>query len=151
MTKDDLFEDIRALLKQPQAFIIDEPWDYGDEDLIIHVRSALRHLRSRGVTLEVDFSIDGELTGDLTESTGVLVSLYVAAYLLRGDLNNKVLNGSVGVVWRAGMDMLDTKTAAISLVQAAKDYERQYKELLMIVLSDAGTIEVFGEPGTNLP
>jgi hypothetical protein len=135
MTRDELFEEIRVLLGEPQANLVDNPWEYSDLDLVPHIRSAIRHCRMKGVRMLAVISTDGDLTSAPTEGEGVLIALRVAGSLLKGDLLQKLLDGELGIYFRAGPDIVDTRDGAADFRRAADRYEGEFERALGIMLA----------------
>lgn len=149
MTKSELFEEIRNLLREPQINTVSQPWLYTDQELTLQVRSAIRHLSVLGVqSFTAVMTTDGALTSEPTAEQGLLIALYVVQRLLVGDLTNKLLQGDLGIYFRAGSDIIDSKTAAGEFQKAATGYKAEYERLLTMVLSDAIDVanSVFGDP-----
>lgn len=149
MDKASLFEEIRTLLKEAQVNTVSKPWAYTDVDLTLQVRSAIRHLKAIGVpSLTAVMSPTGQLTTEPTDAQGVLIALYVVHNLLEGDLIHKLVEGELGVYWRAGPDIIDTKTAGGEFTKAANRLASRYETLLTIELTGAidASASVFGEP-----
>jgi hypothetical protein len=145
MTRAELFEDIRALLREPQLNVSDTPWVYDDSELVIQVRAALRRLRNLELTA-IEMSSEGVFSEDPTEEEGLLLSYYVAAKLLSGDLVQKLQSGELGLVFRAGTDTIDTKTGAIHLKDAALVYQQEYQMMLTRALTPLNRpSSVFGD------
>lgn len=145
MGLDEVREEIRSLIREPQLNVSANPWEYDNNDLIIQIRSALRRLRLYGITTAT-VDKDGTLTGTLDDVTGLLLASYVAFKLINGDLTQKLLDGELGLVFRAGTDMIDTKTATIHFREVASDYKDEYDALLAIALTSSdGISQVFGE------
>jgi hypothetical protein len=90
--------------------------------------------------------LEGDLSADLDDTIGVLVANRVAMTLLRGDMIQRVISGEFGVSFRMGSDLIDTKTVAIQFKGIADAYEKEYRRILTIVLSNTG--EVYGGPLT---
>jgi hypothetical protein len=134
-------------LREPQQNAgITAPQTYEDDDLILQSRSALRHLKARGVAIPSVMDTDGTLTPELDDTVGVLVALRVAAMLLRGDMVKRVMTGEMGFVFQMGSDTIDTKTAAIQFGQAASKYEDEFTTLLTIALTaDDVSASVLGD------
>lgn len=153
MTKAELFEDIRALLREAPVATTLEPHRYRDDELVQYVRAALRHLRSIGVptTTQLDSGVGAELTPQPSEQVGHLIALRVAAQLLNGDMIKKLNDGELGLFFRAGPDIVDTRDAVKAFKGAATGLEQEFSRLLMIVLS--GTVDdggsIFGQPSTS--
>lgn len=138
MTKAEIFEEIRALLREPQAGTVERPWNFTDADIVPQIRSALRHLRTRGLATTGVMDMRGEFTTvPATEREGALIALFVAEKLVSGDLIQKLHDGELGVVFRAGSDMIDTKEAAKSFQKVATTYREEFQILLTIGLTDA--------------
>jgi hypothetical protein len=146
MTRDELFEEIRTLLREPQLDSVSDPWTYSDEDLILQVRSTLRHLKAQGVTTTADMGTDGTMSADLTARHGALVSLHVATKLLRGDMIRKLNSGELGIYFKSGTDVVDTKTVANNFRDVSTKYDGEYEVLLLLSLNDINGAEVFGGP-----
>jgi hypothetical protein len=152
MTKAEVYEEIRTLLREPQAATTENPWNYLDADLEPQVRSALRNMRNMGLTAlsEVTFTGDPlEFSRALTEAEGLMLSLFVAHRLLNGDLIQKLLEGELGIYLNAGGDVIDTKTATKAFKDAADDYKQQMTSLLAVALAtgtNATAAFVFGDP-----
>lgn len=135
ITKAELYEEIRALLREPQASTVDTPWFYDDDALTIQVRSALRHLRVLGLATGIDLTPDGVFNTDPEESLGVLLALYVSSSLLTGDLVRKLADGELGIYLNAGGDVIDTKTATIAFKETANGYQQRFEMMLTVVLT----------------
>lgn len=147
MTKSDLFEEIRNLLRDAQVNTVSNPWLYSDEELTFQVRSAIRHLTVKGISLSAVMSSVGALSPEPTTEQGLLIALYVVARLLSGDLVHKLLQGELGVSYKSGPDSIDTKGAASEFSKAADKYQMEYESLLTMSLTDtvdAGS-SVFGD------
>lgn len=146
MDRDELFEEIRTLLREPQTATVANPYRYTDLDLVPQIRSALRYLRTTGVPSDAVMDTTGTLTTEPDETEGMLIAFRVAAMLLSGDLIKKLNDGELGVLFKAGPDTLDTKTATKSFETAAASYQQEFQKLLTIVLADVdgGTNNVFG-------
>ena len=153
MDRDELFEEIRALLLEGQTVAgVVQPYRYDDTELIRQVRSSLRQLRVVGVSTEAEMTVDGTLDPEPTEAVGTLISYVVAARLLTGDMTQKLMEGELGVHFRAGRDVIDTKDAERGLQRVAVEYSLKADTMLTIVLSDqdGGANSVFGEQTTSL-
>jgi hypothetical protein len=158
MVKADIFEHVRTLLRDAQADLgIGETQFYTDDELVLHVRSALRHLIALGVpttavvvlgvTADAVMTTGGVLSPEPTDSVGVLIALKVVITLLRGDMIKRVTSGEFGVLFSMGNDTIDTKTAAIQFKNTADDFEEDYRNLLTLILSDLiKTLDVYGGP-----
>lgn len=147
MDKTEIYAEIRALLREPQAATTTNPWTYVDADLAPQVRSALRHLRVKGLTVTGVFDATGNFTTEATETEGMLISLFVAERLIVGDLMQKLNEGELGVIFKAGSDMIDTKQAATSFEKMASRYRTEFQTLLTIALASGAdtTSGVFTE------
>lgn len=151
MTAAELFEEIRALLREPQLSTPGDPWEYQDDDLVVQVRSALRHIIAKGVLTDVAMSKDGVLDPAPDEKVGMLLAYQVASALLSGDLTQMLLDGELGISFRSGPDQFDSKRAAITFKEIAGAYTDEADRLLTIVLSDqsgSGAL-VYGESTTS--
>ncbi len=147
MTYAEILEHIRVLLQEPLDGFGIPAQSYDDDFLYIQVRSALRHLEAIGVIYEGLLTVtDGIPDFDIDPTTrqGVLISLRVVSSLLRSDITQRVVSGSLGMVFRMGNDLIDTKTAAIQLGNSSSGYMSEYNILLVLELS--GENEVFGGP-----
>lgn len=146
MTVDELYEEIRAQLREAQEGAVAKPWRYGNADIVPQVRSALRHLRVLGVPLAPTMTTAGVLSEELTETQGLLVALRVVQRLLSGDLVQKLLDGELGVVYRSGADYVDTKTASMAFTSLATSVDEEFQRYLMIALAnaDGGSNSIFG-------
>lgn len=135
MTKAELFEEIRSLLREPQIETVSDPWLYSDEDLEVQVRSALRHLRVLGLSVQAVWDENlKDFTTLPTEREGILIALIVAERLLTGDLIQKLYDGELGTYINAGGDVIDTKTATRAF-QAAADRFRERIDLMVAVVN----------------
>lgn len=145
MDRDELFEEIRSLLLEPQQATVTNPWHYEDADLIPQIRSALRYLRVAGVNVSATMALDGTITGDLTETQGILLSTFVGERLILGDLIQKLADGELGSYFKAGSDVLDNRDAATYFTKVADTYRLDFQAVLSIALSnaDGGTNSVF--------
>lgn len=146
MTRAELFEEIRAALLEPQVGTVQFPYTYTDDDLIVQVRSALRRLRTIFSDLTAELSNVGVLDPEPTEEEGLLIALFVIMRLLRGDLQKRLRNGELGVYFRSGPDIIDTKDVARGFTQVASDYAADYETLLTAVISKKQSVgaSVFG-------
>lgn len=151
MGQDELYEEIRALLFEAQVDTVDKPWHYHDDELTFQVRSALRYLRAVGVSTDAEVDVDGTFTTSPTETIGTLLAYIVASRLLNGDLIQKLLEGEIGIHFRAGRDVMDTKTAAHAFREKASQYKVEAEALMTIVLTDAdgGAESIFGHGVTS--
>lgn len=153
MTKAELIEEVRSLLNEAQLSTVEKPWHYTDVEFIPQIRSALRFLRTRGVATTGVMDKDGTFsTEPSTEVEGALIALYVAEKLISGDLTQKLADGELGVIFKAGSDLIDTKVAAQSFSKAASGMADQFQTLLTIALSnaDGGLNSVFGGTETYI-
>lgn len=148
MDREELFEEIRELLRDIQEGTVEDAWEYSDEILIPQVRSALRHIRVRGVVTDAEMDREGDFTTEPTEDVGLLIALRVASRLLTGDLTTRLMDGELGTYFRAGPDIIDTRNVVQFFERSAKGLQEEYQELLTMLLSDvtdsAGTM--FSEP-----
>jgi hypothetical protein len=135
MTKDEVFEEIRAALNEAQVNTVSKPWHYTDVDIVPQVRSALRNMRIIGIPTLADMDPSGDFTTEPTELEGVLIALFVANRLLSGDLMQKLLDGELGVIFKSGPDMMDTKMAAAGFQQSADKFMFRFDVLVAIALS----------------
>lgn len=150
MTVEELLEEIRQRLREPQEETVSTPYLYSDDDLYFAIRSALRNLDALGVEIEATFTLDGDLVGELTTRQGILVSLWVAANLLRSDLTQKVRDGEMGVFWKEEQSVIDDRQAAAAFISAAKDLEDELRTLLTIALSTTTLDLLFGGPNLSI-
>jgi hypothetical protein len=148
MTATELFEDIRARLNELPVNTVSTPWAYRPEELVHHARTAMRYLRASGVVVTPTLDGEGALSAPLSDTIGVLVSLLTSASMVRGNLLKKLGDGELGVVFRTGADLIDTKTAAIRLESAADEMATSTKELMAIAL--ASTEQAEGSVGAYL-
>lgn len=135
MNETDIFEEIRAILREPQVSSVANPWNYTDADLIPQVRSAIRNLRARGYAAEAEMGADGVFVTEPSETEGMLLCYFVAERLLSGDLLQKLMDGELGVVFKAGADMIDTKTSAMSFSAAGDRFRDEFRTLLAIAMA----------------
>ncbi len=151
MDRDILLEEIRTRLREAQEDCDLDPWIYQDEDLIMGIRSAIRHLRALKVTLALDLSLTGAFDTDPTETQGMLIALRVCSDLLRGDLSKKLSSGELGVSARSVVDSWSTIEASKGLKKASDSYKEDFDTLLTIVLSDGidTASGVFGQQETS--
>ncbi len=152
MTKAEMFEEIRTRLAEPQTATVEEPYTYDDTDLTYHVRSALRWVQqAKAITTTAVMSTLGVLSPEPTDQVGYLVALRVASQLLRSDMISRLNAGDMGVYFRAGDNIIDTKTVAISFKAAASVYDLEIEHLVALILSDAtiDTSTALGGSGYN--
>lgn len=135
MTKAEVIEEIRALVREPQEATVDNPWNYAEAELITQVRSALRHLRVFGINVQGSIDEQGEFVSLPTESEGVMIALFVAERLISGDLIQKLLDGELGIYLNAGGDVIDTKTATTAFRDAAKNLRARLDGLTGVALA----------------
>jgi len=136
MNWDELIEHIRDLLLLPQQRISAQPWVYDDEDFIVPIRSAIRHLKGVGaIVMPLTLSKDGILSRELLEDEGLVIAHYVARNMIKGDLTNKLGEGELGLYFRAGPDIIDTRRATDFFEESARSYENEYKKILAVRLS----------------
>lgn len=137
MNKAELFEETRALLREPQVGTVQQPFTYDDADLIPQFRSAFRRLSVIGIVPihQGAMDIDGTLTQEPSDLVGITACLYVAARLLKADLVQKLLNGEMGLVFTSGPDTIDTTTVARQFANKADAYDLEYQGMLTIALS----------------
>jgi hypothetical protein len=137
MTKAELFEEIRVRLREPQVSSEEDPFLYTDDELVIHVRSALRWARvNRTISTDAEMAPDGTLLPEPSEEVGVLVALRVASQLLRSDMINRLNSGQMGIYFRAGDNIVDTKTVATNFKAAAQLYDAELESLVNVLLCD---------------
>lgn len=148
MVKADIFEHVRSLLLDAQQNVgIDPTQVYTDDELILHVRSALRHVKAIGVPTDAVMTTLGVLSPEPADNVGLLIALKVVMTLLRGDMIQRVTSGEFGILFSMGNDTIDTKTAAIQFKNTADDFEEDYRNLLTIILSDLiKALDVYGGP-----
>jgi hypothetical protein len=146
MTGAEVAQEIRSLLREPQLNTVSTPWTYDAGDLNVQIRSAFRYLRVLGVDPIATVDADGEFSEDIAENVGLLVAYYVAHRLVAGDLAQKLIDGELGVLFRTGTDIIDTKTASQSFKAVAAEYEFRFDTLLAMSLTDAegGSSSVYG-------
>lgn len=148
MTKAEWLEEIRVLLHDAQVETVAQPWTYAEPDLLIQIRSALRSLRAKGVLTTAVVDAAGEVTSEPTTDTEALCVAYiVAARLTQKDLVGKLRDGELGVLFKAGSDLIDTKQAARQFESVGSSYAAEAQRLLMLLIADAdaGTESFFGE------
>lgn len=147
MTKEELHEQIRVLLREPLKETVSGTWLYTDEDLVLYVRSALRSLVAKGVVTDAVMAADGTLSPEPSNRVGLLIAYHAASALLRGDMIQKLNTGEIGVAFRAGADSLDTKTVATTMKAIANAYDDDLTTLLTIELTDPDSAGqgVFGD------
>jgi hypothetical protein len=147
MTKAELFEQIRALLLEPQVSTVSNPWHFSDEEIVPQVRSAIRHLRVKGFLALAVMDLDGQLTTEPDETEGMLISYFVAEKLLTGSLVQKLNAGELGVIFKAGSDLIDTKQAAKEFSSVAVEYGVQFDAFFIIAQAnaDGGVNNTFGD------
>jgi hypothetical protein len=150
MDKKELYEEIRALLLEPLSEVGADEWKFSEVELVRQVRSAIRRVRIAGIPIAQEMSEEGELSEELTFDVGMLIAYSVVARLLRGYLTQQLLDGELGIMWRAGQDVIDTKTAGQGFQRKASEYELEYQGLLATIFAnrDGGTNSVFGGPTT---
>jgi hypothetical protein len=150
MTKEELFETIRALLHEPQKDTVEAPYTYGDAELVFQVRSALRLLRVVDLvrdTSPVVMTDKGVLAPEPSEELGLLIAYYVAKELLTGDMLGKLRDGDMGMYFRAGPDVMDTRAAVPAFQTASANLDAKYQALLTIIIAKADSAtSFFGEP-----
>lgn len=144
MGLDELFEEIRTLLREPQGRTVEAPYTYTNAELILSVRSALRHLRSVGIQTKGVLDTSGTLEPALEEAVGVLVALYVAKNLLEGDMVSRLNSGELGMYFRTGPDVMDTRGSVPAFKEAAARYRERYEVMLTLVLTRGIEGAVFG-------
>jgi hypothetical protein len=136
MNKLELYEEIRALLREPQQATTSNPWNYTDTDFAPQVRSALRHMRAKGLTVVGVMDAAGQFSTAPTEREGMIIALFVADRLISGDLMQKLQDGELGVVFKTGSDLIDTKQAAREFSSTASAYRTEFQTLMAIALAD---------------
>jgi hypothetical protein len=137
MTTAEIIEDIRSRLNEFQVNTVDRPWAYRTEEFTPHMRSAIRQLRALGVVVAPTMDESGVLSDELTDTIGVLVSIIATIRLVRGDLLTKLRDGELGVIFRTGADLIDTKTAATRMENAATELDRDIDTLLAVAMASA--------------
>lgn len=135
MTKDELLEEIRSRLREPQLQTVETPWEYREIDLVMEIRSALRYLRVIGVPVTATMSPVGALGGTLDENVGIAIACWVSSRLFAGDLARKLGKGELGVYFRAGPDIIDTRNVNSFFAATADAYEGEFKKLVAIILA----------------
>jgi hypothetical protein len=145
MTKDEVFTHIRSLLREALDTLgAGVTLLYEDDVLLDQTKAALNYLIAVGVTTDTVVDSSDELTPEPSTRLGVLLALRVVAVLLRGDLTQRLLSGSMGMIFRMGNDLIDTKTAATQFKSIASDYSKEFISILTIELT--AEPEVFGGP-----
>jgi hypothetical protein len=148
MNKDEVFEHIRALLRDAQIETVERPYRYADHELVPQVRASLRYLRTVGYDTTAVMDERGDFFPDPTEPAGVLVAYHAAASLLAGDLAQKLADGEMGVVFRSGPDLIDTTAAVRSLEKVSGTYADEFSRLLTVRMARESTDaaqNVFGD------
>jgi hypothetical protein len=147
MQTEELYEEIRALLREPLTSTPAAPWRYTDAEFVPQVRSVLRKLKAVGVTTSAEMNEDGDFTTAPDDTVGLLLAYGVASRLLTGDMTRKLQDGEMGTYWRAGPDILDTKDVAKLFANAAAKYDEEFRAMLTMILTDAdgGANSYFGE------
>ena len=145
MTGTELLEEIRTILREAQVSTVAQPWLYSDTDLIYAVRSAFRHLSSKGLVIEATMDVDGTLDPEISNDLGVLTALYVAQRLIRGDLIRRLGTGSLGTYFRSGPDVIDKRQAAETFRKTADVLLSEYETALVLALSAVMPGDTFGE------
>jgi len=133
MDIEQLFEEIRFQLNEALFDTLEEPWTYENLQLERGIRSAMRHLRSLGISFNQTMDANGSLSAPVDEEIGMLISYRVSATLLKGDLLIKLMRGQLGMLYKTGGDVIDTKTAARGLLDSANELNRQYEKLFLAV------------------
>ena len=149
MDKQELHEEIRAILREALIESSLKEWHYRVDELDAQIRSALRYLRTIGVDLGgAVMDTMGVLDPEPEEDVGVLVSYFVAHRLLTGDLIQKLTDGELGIYWKEGLDVIDTRDQLRSMNKSAAEIHDRYNRILNIILTgqvDDGA-SVYGEP-----
>jgi hypothetical protein len=135
MDASEIFEDMRSRLNELQVNTVDRPWEYELDDLIPRVRSAMRYLRAANVYVNSTMSGEGVLSAPVTTIVGVLVSALATMNMIKGDLLGKLRDGELGVIFRTGADLIDTKTSALRLDAGVATLEAEVATLMAIALS----------------
>jgi hypothetical protein len=152
MTKAELFEEIRTRLSEPQTATVENPYTYDDTELTYHVRSAIRWVQqAKGITTTAAMATNGTLSPEPTDQVGYLLALRVASQLLRSDMISRLTAGDMGVYFRAGDNIIDTKTVATSFKATASVYDAELEHLVAMILSgsDFDTSTALGGTGYN--
>ena len=136
MGMEEVIEEIRTLLREPQETTVENPWNYAAAELTPQIRSSLRHLRVSGLNLLATMDDAGAFVTDPTEIEGVLISLFVAERLISGDLIQKLLEGELGIYLNAGGDVIDTKTATLAFRSAADRLRYRYDTLVQVSVAN---------------
>jgi len=149
MQKAEVYEEIRALLREPQVNTVTKPWNYRDEDIVPQIRSALRYLRTGSGLAAVVGAMDatGTFAPEPTDMEGMLIALFVAHRLIGGDLTQKLAAGELGVLFKTGGDTIDTKQASSEFQKVASAYADRFNVMLAIALAnqDGGSNSVIGD------
>jgi hypothetical protein len=135
MTRDELFEEVRLLIQEPQDTAdVDRPAEYNDAALLAQARSAMRQLRAKGVLVNVVWNDDDFVVSD---NVGMYLAYRMAANLLSGDVVRRLKEGELGIYFRAGTNVIDTREVGNHIHVAADEYEAEAERVLMILLTDA--------------
>jgi len=152
MSKPEVYEEIRSLLREPQTDSVADPWNYTDGEIGVQVTSGLRNLRTMGVISlnDVTFTIEGGFNRALSEAEGIMLCLFVAQRLLSGDLVQKLLEGELGIYLNAGGDVIDTKTATRTFRETADSYQHRFDGMVAVATALTPTLDpyaaIFGGP-----
>lgn len=146
MTKAELFEEIRAILAEALQDTVETPWVYDDPTLERAARSAIRHLKAVGVKSSVEMSSTGVLSPEPTGEVGLLLAYFVVARLLSGDLAKKLNDGELGLNFKAGLDVIDTRDAGKQLASLARHMEEKVEFHITLLLTNgtSGFGQVYG-------
>lgn len=146
MTRADIEQEIRAILREATVSTVETPWNYTSDDFTPQIRSALRHLAAKGLSLVTVMADDDTLSTEPEDAEGVLIALFVAHRLISGDLTQKLMDGELGVIFKTGSDYMDTTTAARQFAAVSADLASRLEIALAMMLADqdTGVNNVFG-------
>lgn len=141
----EIYDEIRTILSDAQQSVGAVHYRYPDAVLLRQVRSALRYLRVVGPAPLGTVDEEGEVTGEFTESEGLLLAYRASERLLDGDLTQKLYDGELGLYFKTGSDVIDTKSAAQLLGSKARECSKNFQVLLAVVNTAAnpGNTSVF--------
>lgn len=152
MTRAEIEEEIRAILREVQVGTVQNPWTFTSDDFTPQIRSALRQLAVKYATVLISAKPEGvmDTTGAFTtepgDAEGILIAQFVAMRLIKGDLIQKLMDGELGVIFKTGSDYIDTTQASRAFKDAADDLQMEFNAGLTIQLTnlDQGTNNIFG-------
>ena len=97
----------------------------------------MRAVRAVGIALEPTMSKAGVLSLDLSDTLGTLISAMSASRIVKGDLLMKLRDGELGVIFRTGADLIDTKTIANELRTSTGTMEDEVATLIAVALASS--------------